>query len=279
MPKVYDLLKNHYAAWRSELPASWKTPLKTVDPDLVGVPTKETVGATVPIIPRLKSDPIPGGPPGAGALRALDRVAFPKVRVVLMGQDPYPRKRQATGRAFEPGSWVSWDATGLAAVPASFQKFIQRLAEHRTGDAKYLANWSNVTADVNSGALTLPSPTQLFDAWEDQGVMFLNKVLTYTKPAHVQTHHGVFWRPIIHRIIEKVVSRSGKHVVFALWGKQSQALTPIIQAATPASAWNTSVKVVAGYHPSTDLFFTGPNQFKAINDALSGIQGAAKINW
>lgn len=280
MQKVHELLKNNYTAWRSDVPATWKTPLKGIEPDFAGVPTNTTIDAGVPIIPHLKSDPIPGGPPGAGVLRALDRVTFAKVRVVLMGQDPYPRKRQATGRAFEQGGWVSWDATSWAAeVPASFRRFIQRLAEHRTGDKKYLGAWSKLTAGVASGALTLPSPTQLYDAWEDQGVMFLNKVLTYTKPAHVESHHGVFWRPIITRIIEKLVSRSGKHVVFALWGKETQALMPVIQAATPASAWNKRVKIVTGYHPSRPLFFTGPNQFAAINDALSTIQGAAQINW
>src|SRR5687768_12199978 len=111
MPKLRDLLANHYAAWRNDLPSSWQAPLQSVAPDLAGVPAGTTISASVAIFPRLKASPLAGAPPGASVLRCLDRVSFQDVRVVVMGQDPYPRRRQATGRAFEHGSWVRWDAT------------------------------------------------------------------------------------------------------------------------------------------------------------------------
>src|SRR5262245_22707626 len=95
MPKLRDLLTSKYTAWRNDVPASWQTPLLGIEPDFVGVPAA-TVAAAVPIFPRLKTDPIPGAPSGAGVLRCLDRVTFSNVRVVVMGQDPYPRRRQAT---------------------------------------------------------------------------------------------------------------------------------------------------------------------------------------
>lgn len=283
MAKLHDLLRNKYKAWRDDVPASWKPPLQGIEPDFAGVPTNTSIAASVPIIPRLKSDPIPGAPAGAGALRALDRVTFHNVRVVVMGQDPYPRKRQATGRAFEQGGWVRWDATSdQAKVPASFRRIIQRLAQHRTGNNAYLTGWNKVTTGVANGVLTLAPPRTLYDAWEDQGVIFLNKVLTYTKPAHVDTHHAVLWRPVVARIIQQLASRPSGVVVFALWGAQPQSLRPLIRsAAIAANAWNTRVKVVTASHPATAAFFAGPNPFKKINDALSAIGGASgtPITW
>lgn len=281
MPKLSDVLKNRYTAWRTDVPATWQPPLQGVEPDFAGVPTTTTLGASIAIFPRLKSDPLTGAAPGASVLRALDRVAFSNVRVVLMGQDPYPRKRQATGRAFEQGSWKKWNATSATdKVPASFRRVIQRLAEFRTNDNSYLTSWTKITSAVATGALPLAAPTALYDGWENQGVMFLNRVLTYTMPAHVETCHGVFWRPIVERILEKLVQRPTACTVFALWGTEAQSLQPFIQTkATAAGAWNTRVKAVTSNHPATNLFFKGPNPFKNINDVLAAVGGGAPITW
>ena len=282
MAKLHDLLRNKYMAWRTDLPASWQTPLQGVEPDFAGVPTSTTISASVPLFPRLKSDPISGAPAGASVLRCLDRVSFPNVRVVVMGQDPYPRRRQATGRAFEQGSWVRWNATSQQdAVPASFRRVVQRLAQFRTNKNGYVASngWSKLISDLVAGATALDPPEDLYDGWENQGAIFLNKVLTYTLPAHVESHHGVLWLPIVRRIVERIASRPAGRVVFAMWGAQPATLrTRIRNAATAAGTWNTRVKIVTASHPATASYLSGTNQFKRINDALVSI-GATPVMW
>lgn len=282
MAKLHDLLRSKYLAWRADLPASWQTPLQGIEPDFAGVPTGTTISASIPLFPRLKADPISGAPAGAGVLRCLDRVSFSNVRVVVMGQDPYPRRRQATGRAFEQGSWVRWNATSQQdEVPASFRRVVQRLAQFRTNKNGYVASngWSKLISDLAAGTIALSPPEDLYDGWENQGAIFLNKVLTYTLPAHVESHHGVLWLPIVRRIVERIASRPGGRVVFAMWGAEPATLgTRIRNAAIAAGAWNTRVKIVTANHPATASYLSGTNQFKRINDALVSI-GATPLNW
>ena len=143
---------------------TWDAPLQDVEPDFAGVPTSTTISGSVAIFPRLKADPIQGAPPGASVLRSLDRVTFPNVRVVVMGQDPYPRRRQATGRAFEQGSWVKWDATSERdKVPASFRRVIQRLVQFRTNNNAFAASngWSKVISGIASSTIALDPPGRL----------------------------------------------------------------------------------------------------------------------
>ena len=280
--KLHDLLKDTYTAWRADLPASWQAPLAGVEPDFAGVPTTTTIGASIRLFPRLKTNSIACAPPGASALRCLDRVPFSGVRVVVVGQDPYPRCRQATGRGFEQGSWVAWDATSdHDKVPASFRRVIQRVAQFRTGNNGYVTagGWSSLTAAVAAGTLMLDPPGALYDSWENQGAIFLNKVLTYTLPAHVFVHHDVFWRPVVRRIVEQLAARSAARVVFAMWGAEPAKLQSAIKsAATAAGAWNTRVKVVTASHPATGSFLNGINQFRRINDELTSI-GGASVSW
>ena len=58
MPKLSDVLKTRYTAWRTDVPATWQPPLQGVEPDFAGVPTTTTLGASIAIFPRLKSDPL-----------------------------------------------------------------------------------------------------------------------------------------------------------------------------------------------------------------------------
>src|SRR5262245_55746687 len=148
MTKLRDLLTTTYQAWRADLPGSWQAPLAGVAPDSAGVPATTTISASVRLFPRLKTNPISCAPPDASVLRCLQRVRFSNVRVVVMGQDPYPRCRQAVGRAFEQGSWVAWNATSdRDKVPASFRRVILRLVQFRTSDNGYATTngWSKLT--------------------------------------------------------------------------------------------------------------------------------------
>lgn len=292
--KLHTLLANAYGGWLGDVPAAWQGVLQGVAPDFAGVPKAASIGSTIPLFPRLKSAPHPLSPPGAGVLRAIERVRFDDVRVVVMGQDPYPSPREATGRGFEPGDWVSWGAGGNAEVPRSFKRIVQRLVQHRTGNAAYAASdaaWTKVKNDEASGGITLRSPKELYDGWEDQGAIFLNKVLTYTLPAHVGPYHGVLWRPIVSRVLHALATRKTGNVVFALWGAQGKAFFQsegVQAAAVAAGTWNKRVKVVTASHPAAHSgpggkpgFLAGSNPFKRIADAQKavGASGASVISW
>jgi uracil DNA glycosylase len=158
---------------------------------------------------------------------------------------------------------------------------IQRLAQFRTNRSAYAATngFTKLLADLAANTITLDTPTNLYDAWENQGAIFLNKVLTYTLPSHVEPCHGVFWLPVVSRIVERLAKRSTGQVVFAMWGSQPAALKPIIRnAAIAAGTWNTRVKILAGRHPATASFLSGTNPFRKINNALASM-GGTPLTW
>lgn len=181
-------------------------------------------------------------PPSRDVFTALRLVPLSRVRVVVLGQDPYPGPGQAHGLAFSVRPGVP--------VPASLANVYRELA-----------------ADIgcripNNGCLT---------PWARQGVLLLNTVLTVR--AHAPgSHRGAGWERLTGAIIE-AASAASKPVVFVLWGRDAQARGGLIDASRHA--------IVRGAHPSPmSAFrgFLGTRPFSRINAALRSFGGPA-IDW
>jgi uracil-DNA glycosylase len=115
-----------------------------------------TFSEAEPIFPGRKNKPIKMAPPGAHIFRALDGVRPRDVRVIVVGQDPYPKISQATGRSFEQGDLPDWPVNQKV-IADSLQRILQMLLVARTGNAAYGgsdSNWKRVIADGESGVLT-----------------------------------------------------------------------------------------------------------------------------
>lgn len=122
----------------------------------------------------------------SGIYYALKITPFDIVKVLIMGQDPYPNKEDAHGLAFSKLS---------GKIPASLKNIFEKINED-TG------------AGVNvSGNLT---------PWAEQGILLLNRALSFSKSETLASRNK-FWLPVIDIIINKLIERE-KPLVIILWG-------------------------------------------------------------
>ena len=179
-------------------------------------------------------------PRGGDVLRAFSR-PLADVRVLLVGQDPYPTPGHPVGLAFSV-------AADVRPLPGSLRNMYLELTQDL-----------GIPAPVN-GDLT---------PWFEQGVLLLNRVLT-VQPHQARSHQGKGWEQVTDAAIEALVARGGP-LVAILWGRDAQTLTPRL-GRTP---------IIASAHPSplsAHAGFLGSRPYSRANAALVA-QGGAPIEW
>ena len=167
---------------------------------------------------------------------------FAQVRVLVVGQDPYPTSGQAVGLAFSV-------APGLRPLPRSLQNIVRELAD-----------------DLGPGSQGVDGD---LTPWCEQGVLLLNRVLTVA-PGAAGSHRGKGWEQITDQAIRALVRR-GDPLVAVLWGRDAQTLRPLL----------ADVPLVQSAHPSplsASRGFFGSRPFSRVN-ALLVAQGAEPVNW
>jgi len=147
--------------------------------------------------------------------RALRLLAPAEVRVVILGQDPYPRPGHATGLAFSAGH----------GKPVSLRRIFEVLKADRPG-------WT-------------PPERWALEGWARQGVLLLNPVLT-VEVGVVGAHMNCGWQGLTSEIVRALAGRVDPPV-FLLWGRPAQAF---FDAACPAGA---CPRVLRARHPSNDF--------------------------
>ncbi len=182
-------------------------------------------------------------PSGERIFRAFER-PLAQVRVLVVGQDPYPTPGHPIGLSF--------------AVEAD----VRPLPRSLTNIYRELADDLDVTPP-HHGDLT---------AWADQGVMLLNRVLT-VRPGEPGSHRRQGWEQVTSCAIEALVRRAadGQPLVAVLWGRDAQSLGSALG----------SVPRVESAHPSplsARRGFFGSRPFTRVN-ALLKDQGAPPIDW
>jgi uracil-DNA glycosylase len=179
-------------------------------------------------------------PAGEHVLRAF-RQPFDAVRVLVVGQDPYPTPGHPVGLSFSV-------APGVRPLPRSLQNVFRELVE-----------------DVGC-----PPPADGdLSPWCDQGVLLLNRVLT-VRPGASASHRGKGWEAVTEQAIRALVARGGP-LVAVLWGRDAQTLRPLLG----------DVPRVESAHPSplsASSGFFGSRPFSRAN-ALLVQQGGAPVDW
>ncbi len=163
------------------------------------------------------------------------------VRVVVLGQDPYPTPGHPIGLSF------AVDRT-VRPIPRSLANIYRELRDD-----------VGVEAPAH-GDLT---------AWQSQGVLLLNRVLT-VQSGLSGSHRGIGWEDVTARAVEALAARGGP-LVAVLWGRDAQSAAPLLGA----------VPVIASAHPSplsARTGFFGSRPFSRTN-ALLVEQGAIPIDW
>ena len=190
-------------------------------------------------------------PPPKYIFRAFDLCPFEKVKVVILGQDPYHGKRQANGLAFAVDSGE--------ALPPSLQNIFKEI-ESDLGDR---AKSEEVLRPVGrSGDLS---------RWAEQGVLLLNATLT-VRAQIAGSHQGRGWELFTDAAI-RALSENREHLVFMLWGNYAKAKGAHID--------RSKHLVLEAPHPSpfsAASGFFGCKHFSKANEYLTA-HGEKAVDW
>ncbi|WP_084128893.1 uracil-DNA glycosylase [Demequina sp. NBRC 110055] len=215
--------------WREQVASDWAEALEPVAPqfDAIGEFLRGEIDAGRVYLP------------AADAVLRAFRAPLSSVRVLIVGQDPYPTPGDAVGLSFSvaPGH----------PMPRSLRNMARELADD-TGEV------------LASGDL---SP------WVDQGVMLLNRVLTVA-PGEAGSHRRRGWEEITEHAIRALAARGGP-LVAVLWGRDAQSLAPLLgPLPIVASAHPSPLSASRG--------FFGSRPFSAVNRLLVE-QGGEPVVW
>ncbi|GAS95147.1 uracil-DNA glycosylase [Mycolicibacterium canariasense] len=181
-------------------------------------------------------------PAGENVLRAFT-FPFEAVRVLIVGQDPYPTPGHAVGLSFSV-------APDVRPVPRSL---------------------GNIFNEYSTD-LGYPVPaTGDLTPWAQRGVMLLNRVLT-VRPGSPASHRGKGWEAVTERAIRALVARP-QPLVAVLWGRDAATLKPMLAEGGCA--------VIESVHPSplsASRGFFGSRPFSRTNELLEKM-GAEPIDW
>ena len=181
-------------------------------------------------------------PPGPMIFNALNSTPLDKVKVVILGQDPYHGPGQAHGLCFSV-------QPGVPAPPS-------------------LVNiYKELKRDLN---IDIPNHGYL-QSWADQGVLMLNTTMTVER-ANANAHKDKGWQFFTDRVIE-VVSQQQPHLVFMLWGAHAQSKRRLIDPGKHL--------ILCSAHPSplsAHRGFIGNGHFSRANQFLEQ-HGLAPIDW
>ncbi|MDR7483542.1 MAG: uracil-DNA glycosylase [Armatimonadota bacterium] len=181
-------------------------------------------------------------PPARDVFAALRYTPYARVRVVLLGQDPYPGAGQAHGLSFSVPPGVP--------VPPSLANIFQELRD-------------DLGCRIPNNGCLVP--------WARQGVLLLNTVLT-VRAGEPGAHRGRGWERFTGAII-RAVNAKRHRVVFMLWGRDARRARALID--------QTRHVVVEGAHPSPHSArygFFGSRPFSRVNAALRAA-GRGEIDW
>jgi uracil-DNA glycosylase len=186
-------------------------------------------------------------PAGENVLRAFKQ-PFAGVRVLIVGQDPYPTPGHAVGLAFSVSPQVR-------RLPASLVNIFREYSDD----------------------LGFPTPTTGdLTPWSERGVLLLNRVLTVA-PGQPGSHRGKGWEEVTEQAIRALAARKsagrldGEPLVAILWGRDARTLVPLLEG----------IPSIESAHPSpysaANGFF-GSRPFSRANHLLEQ-EGAEPVDW
>ena len=181
-------------------------------------------------------------PPGSQMFSAFDACPFDKVKVVILGQDPYHEPRQANGLCFSVNDWIMF--------PPSLQ---------------------NIFKEIESDlGISIPKSGDL-SRWASQGVLLLNATLT-VRAHQAGSHQNRGWEQFTDAVIHRLAEER-EHLVFILWGSYAQRKGDFID--------RSKHLVLKSPHPSplsAHRGFFGNKHFSRTNEYLRS-HGIEPIQW
>lgn len=182
-------------------------------------------------------------PKGKNIFNAFEKCPFDELKVVILGQDPYPTPGHAHGLCFS--------------VPSTVKPFPKSLI--------------NIFKEIQSDIGTPFPENGNLERWAEQGVFLLNATLT-VKAGEPNSHHGFGWSTFTDEVIRQI-SAQKKGVVFLLWGAFAIKKSELID--------KTKHTILTTVHPSplsAHRGFLGCKHFSKTNEILIS-QNQKPINW
>ncbi|HWT14076.1 MAG TPA: hypothetical protein VN231_15080 [Allosphingosinicella sp.] len=304
MARLRDRLEAELGNWASRLPEAWRARFEGVALDFDSCDPSAELRDDEHIWPQETNE---GGAPGAHLFKAMRDLDPSAVRVVIFGNDPYTRIGQATGRSFEQGDLEQWaeDLATPRRVSPSLQSLVCAALATTRGGAGYSltdirqlmpAGGGNgqpiwfchveLARAIRDGAVAPPAPREIFGGWARQGVLWLNRTLTFTRwldDAEQDTHrssHQKLWAPFTERALRLIAEEAAKRpIVVVMWGSSADDLVKRIrEIAAEAGAPAGNVRVASTGHPQWPQgYFRVGNPLTQINYAIGG--SGPLIDW
>ncbi len=191
-------------------------------------------------------------PPKELRLRFTSR-QLSSVKILILGQDPYPQSGVATGRAFEVGTLHSW----FDSFRNTSLKNIVR-AIYAAGNDRIL-KFNEILQEIKAGNFKILAPNELFAALEAQGVLFLNTA--FSCRVGEPGSHIKLWEPFTAKLLS-FISKENPEILWFIWGSIAEKQTQ-----------NLSIKKLVSSHPMICCnkpkdFLFDVNMFKQTKDLI-----------
>lgn len=271
MVALRTCMNARYADWIEDFPqeTGWSNFFEDCPgPNFEAIPENHEIDNGTPIWPGRRGESLQGAPEGAHVGRAFNRIEPDAVRVVVLGQDPYPDIAQATGRAFEDGRWSTEDRPQDLASSLKPLMLAAWATQQNHSGAFRSGGWPEI---VLRRDFALPDPGTHFDALAEQGVLFVNVAWTRTGSSHLAAHRS-FWEPVLGYMLGKL-ARCNQPVVFLLLGEDAR------DAFCSADPVCNRSAIVYNAHPGRGGFYSRNNPLVRVNQALGTLDAPQSIDW
>jgi len=197
-------------------------------------------------------------------------------RVVVFGQNPYPRVESATGIAMFDNTFADWNDSQFGKV-VSMRCIIKAacMHEHKMARSTAIGELRALLAREK-----VVPPPEWFQAMLAQGVLLMNASLTASSDQTIPTaRHTAFWKPVVERIVDEILkARRGEGVVFAWWGTHAKALRVMVERLQEQHP-DVPVRHLDHCNPAaTGEVFCDGDPLGAINGALAAL-GMDAVRW
>lgn len=296
MTQLRSEMARYWPRWQDDLSAAWREKLQDAMPDFSAIPQSATLDQGARVVPCRRDR--------HGPLYALDGNDPSDVCVVVLGNDPYPDPRRATGRSFEQGDLTDWVddlsepgrvTPGLLNLVCAAAALLPDAAALGLDDPNLnLCDRRERLRNSLSGTVALPAPGSIFEILTGQGVLWLNRTPTasafntgkvrrgssWKDVAEQRKWHRALWRPVTDAILACLVDEARTSpIVFALFGDEAKGFWRRIESRRRCLRVPLeNVRVVASGHPCRPAFFNTGNPLGRVNAELA-LSGRDPIDW
>jgi len=187
-----------------------------------------------------------------------------KIKVLILGQDPYPQAGAATGKAFEVGTLKNWNQPFRNVSLKNIVRLI-----HATYEGEYLS-YKSIIALNNENPMILP-PNKLFQDWEEQGVLLLNTA--FTCETSKSASHSKLWKPFSLKL-HQFIATNYPDIYWILWGNHAQQITSDLPLKNVAQS---NHPMMCSKKSEKDFLFGKVNTFEATKHLVDW-RGASLCN-